>query len=80
MGRGLNSVMGGGPKGKVALSRELEMRGIPGSLSGLAPPSAQGVILETRDPGDLGSSPTSGSLHGACFSLCLSLSVSLTNK
>ena len=28
-----------------------------------------------RDPGDLGSSPTSGSLHGACFSLCLSLSL-----
>ncbi len=23
------------------------------------------------DPGDQGSSPTSGSLHGACFSLCL---------
>ena len=36
------------------------------------------------DPGDLGSSPTSGSLHGACFSLCLclclSLSVSWINK
>ena len=30
-----------------------------------------GLILETR-----GSSPTSGSLHGTCFSLCLSLSVS----
>ena len=25
------------------------------------------------DPGDPGSSPTSGSLHGACFSLCLCL-------
>uniref|UniRef100_A0A8C0SI00 L-lactate dehydrogenase B chain n=2 Tax=Canis lupus familiaris TaxID=9615 RepID=A0A8C0SI00_CANLF len=25
------------------------------------------------DPGDLGSSPMSGSLHGACFSLCLCL-------
>ena len=24
-----------------------------------------------HDPGDLGSSPTSGFLHGACFSLCL---------
>ena len=39
------------------------------------------------DPGDPGSSPTSGSLHGACFSLScvsaslsLSLSVSLMNK
>ena len=30
-----------------------------------------------RDPGDLGSSPTSGSLHGACFSLCLSMSLLL---
>ena len=25
------------------------------------------------DPGDLGSSPTLSSLHGACFSLCLCL-------
>ena len=25
------------------------------------------------DPRDLGSSPTLGSLHGACFSLCLYL-------
>ena len=36
------------------------------------------------DPGVLGSSPTSGFLYGACFSLCLclclSLSVSLMNK
>ena len=44
-------------------------------------PSAQGMT-----PGVLGSSPASGSLHGACFSLCLclcpplSLSVSLMNK
>ena len=29
------------------------------------------------DPGGLGSSPTSGSLHGACFSLCLCLCRSL---
>ena len=36
-----------------------------------------------RDPADLGSSPTSGFLHGACISLCLCLclsSVSLMNK
>ena len=36
-----------------------------------------------HDPGDLGSSPTSGSLYGACFSLCLYLlsrSVSLMSK
>ena len=31
-----------------------------------------------RDPGDPGSSPTSGSLHGACFSLCLCLCLSLS--
>ena len=35
-----------------------------------------------RDPGVPGSSPTSGSLQGACFSLCLCLclSLSLMNK
>ena len=37
-----------------------------------------------RDLGDPGSSPTLGSQHGACFSLCLclclSFSVSLMNK
>ena len=31
-----------------------------------------------RDPGDLGPSPTSDSLHGACFSLCLCLCLSLS--
>ena len=30
------------------------------------------------DPGDLGSSPTLGSLHGACFSFCLCLCLSLS--
>ena len=30
------------------------------------------------DPGDQGSSPTSGSLYDACFSLCLCLSLSLS--
>ena len=30
------------------------------------------------DPGDLGLSPVSGSLHGACFSLCLCLCFSLS--
>ena len=30
------------------------------------------------DPGDLGSNPTSGFLHGACFSLCLCLCLSLS--
>ena len=51
------------------------MLGIPGWLSGLAPVSAPG-----HDPGVPGSSPTSGSLHGACVCLCLSLSMSLMNK
>ena len=32
------------------------------------------------DAGDLESSSTSGSLHGACFSLCLCLSVSVMNN
>ena len=41
-------------------------KGIPGWLSGLAPAFGSGW-----DPGVPGSSPTSGSLHGACFSLCL---------
>ena len=54
-------------------------RGQPRWLSSLAPPSG-------HDPGDPGSSPRLGSLHGASFSfylcLCLSLclSVSLMNK
>ena len=30
------------------------------------------------DPGDLGSSPALGSLHGACFSLCLCLCLSVS--
>ena len=45
---------------------------IPGWLSGLAPAFGPG-----RDPGVLGLSPTSDSLHGACSSLCLCLSLSL---
>ena len=48
------------------------MLGIPGWLSGLAPAFGWG-----RSPGVQGSSPTSGSRDGACFSflLCLCLSV-----
>ena len=55
--------------------------GIPGWLSSLVPAFRLGC-----DPGVPGSSPMLGSLHGACFSLCqclcLSLSVclSLINK
>ena len=45
--------------------------GIPGWRSDLEPAFGPG-----RDPGDPGSNPTSGSLHGACFSLLpVSLSV-----
>ena len=47
----------------------------PGWLSGLAPPSTQGVILETWDR-----VPRQGSLHGACFSLYLPLSRTRINK
>ena len=47
--------------------------GIPGWLSGLAPAFGPGP-----DPGDLGSSPASGSLDGACFSLCPCLCLSLS--
>ena len=53
--------------------------GIPGWLSGLVPAFSPG-----RDPGVPGLNPTSGSLHGTCFSLCLclclSLSMSIINK
>ena len=44
------------------------LEGIPGWLSGLAPAFGLG-----RDPGVPGWSLASGSLHGACFSLCLCL-------
>ena len=43
-------------------------KGQPGWLSGFAPAFSPG-----HDPGVLGSSPTSGSLHGTCFSLSLPL-------
>ena len=54
------------------LFTEAGQRGIPGWLSGLAP-----AFGPERDPGVPGSSPTSGSLRGACFSLCLCLCLSL---
>ena len=38
------------------------------------------VFSPGHDPRDLGLSPVLGSLHGACFSLGLCLSVSLMNK
>ena len=48
------------------------VQGIPGWLSGLAPAFGPG-----RDPGVPGLSPTTGSLHGTCFSFCLCLCFSL---
>ena len=33
-----------------------------------------------RDPGDLGSSPTSGSVHGTCVSASFSLSVCVSDE
>ena len=47
--------------------------GIPRWLSSLVPAFGPG-----RSPGVLGSSPTSGSRHGACFSLCLCLCLPLS--
>ena len=56
---------------------KLNFVGMPGWLSGWVSDFGSGY-----DPGVLGSSPTSGSRHGACFSLflclCLSLSPSLS--
>ena len=56
--------------------------GQPGWLSGLAPPSAQGVILETpRDPRDpMSGSPAWCLLLPLPMSLPVSLSLSLMNK
>ena len=67
--------------GGRAVNKTVISGGIPGWLSGLVPAFGPG-----HDPGVPGSSPTSGSLHRACFSLCLclclslSLSLSWTNK
>ena len=52
--------------------RNCRMAGIPEWLSSLASAFGPG-----SDPRVLGSSPPSGSLHGACFSLCLCLCLSL---
>ena len=51
--------------------------GQPRCLSGLALPSAQGVILETRDPGDIGL-PAWSLLLPLPVSLPLSLSLCLS--
>ena len=56
--------------GKQSPKRNRQGRSL-GGLSSWAPAFGPG-----HDPGDLGSSPTSGSLQGACFSLCLCLRLS----
>ena len=58
---------------RKANHKKLFTIGIPGWRNGLAPAFGPG-----RDPGDPGSSPTLGSLQGACFSLCLCLCLSLS--
>ena len=57
---------------EVKDGQEPKVEGIPGWLSALAPAFGPG-----HDPEVLGSSPASRSLHGACFSLCLCLCLSL---
>ena len=51
---------------------KIHTRGAPRELSGRACAFSPG-----RDPGAPGSGPTSASLHGACFSLCLCLPLSV---
>ena len=51
--------------------------GQPGWLSGLAPPSAQGVILETQDPVPRWAPCVGPASPSACVSAPLSLSLSL---
>ena len=54
--------------GKELPILRINVKGIPGWLSGLAPAVSPGP-----DPGVPRLSPSSGSLHGACVSLCLCL-------
>ena len=67
-----NAESGAADLGRI-LSQKGQALGIPGWLSSLAPDFSPG-----HGPGVLESSPTSGSQHGACFFLCLS--VSFMNK
>ena len=63
----------------VACFKVLEV-GQPGWLSGLALPSAQGVILETLDRVPCQALCVEPASPSACISASLSLSVSLINK
>ena len=51
--------------------------GQPGWLSGLAPPSAQGLILETWDQVPCQAPCMEPASPSACVSVCLSLTLSL---
>ena len=53
----------------------METGGQPRWLSGLAPPSAQGLILETQDPSHFGLR-----MGPASPSACVSASLSLMNE
>ena len=57
----------------ILMNNKMSLVGIPRWLSSLAPAFGPG-----RDPGVPGSSPASGSRHGACVSLCLCLCLSLS--
>ena len=59
---------------------EKDCVGQPGWLSGLAPPSAQGMTLETRDRVPRQAPCMEPASPSACVSASLSLSVSLMNK
>ena len=57
---------------QIQMEKKIQMEGQPGWLSGLAPPSDQGLILEIWDQ-VLHQAPA-----GACFSLCLCLCLFLS--
>ena len=61
-------------------TNKTDSRGQPRWLSGLAPPSAQGVILETRDRVPRRAPCMEPASPSACVSASLSLSVFLMNK
>ena len=62
---------------KSALTYELELSfPLKKNLFGGSLGGSSATFSSGHDPGDLGLSPSSGSQHGASFSLCLSLCVS----
>ena len=62
------------------LTHQTDILGQPGWLSGLTLPSAQGVILETRDQGPHRAPCMEPASPSPCVSASLTLSVSLMNK